>query len=203
MPFEEAVAGIAEEAEEIPEEAAEALVEHFAPAETRANIIERRGHEWEVNHNMNEVRNRVIAARIRLHAEIRRFVHRATQLLFDTVREHASLTDHTLADLAKLGHPYSMRWGKDFLHPDYLVHQQSGRLYSSIMQDTGESGQLFYGWVTSQGVYYAPFVEFGTVKMRPRPFMSQAIFEKKDEIMEAADHIMGDFLRISIFTPQP
>lgn len=52
-----------------------------------------------------------------------------TQDVWPNWIKQISLNDHTLEDLAALGHPYSQRFAKDsFVHPDEQVHTQSGDL---------------------------------------------------------------------------
>ena len=79
-----------------------------------------------------------------------------------------SLQDHSLEDLAKLGHPYSTRFGADsFVHRDVEIHQQSGDLVQSsrIIQRIG-SGEVTCVLANSSPHYI--FLRYGTRNMRIR-----------------------------------
>lgn len=79
-----------------------------------------------------------------------------------------SLQDHSLADLANLGHPYSTRFDVDsFIHPDSEVHKQSGSLVEnshivSTITPGGCSVKL-----TNTSPHYI-FLRYGTRYMRMR-----------------------------------
>lgn len=79
-----------------------------------------------------------------------------------------SLSDHTLEELALLGHPYSTRYATDsFAHPDEQVHIQSGNLLEGSRIERKDTA----GVVSVQLVNDAPeYVDlrFGTSRMRIR-----------------------------------
>ena len=56
----------------------------------------------------------------------------ASKKVLTKVVESATLEDHSLDELAKLGHPYALRSSSSIHSPSYLVHRQSGRLSDAI-----------------------------------------------------------------------
>lgn len=77
-----------------------------------------------------------------------------------------SMNDHTLQDLASLGHPYAVRYGKDsFVHPDDVVHIQDGNLLGGSKIEKSAVGNG-YDLVNSSPEYV--FLRYGTSKMRMR-----------------------------------
>lgn len=81
---------------------------------------------------------------------------------------HINLTDHSLEDLAKLGHPYSTRFGVDsFLHPDSEVHKQSGSVFeTSRIVNASDSSSTKVQIVCTSPHYI--FLRYGTRYMRMR-----------------------------------
>lgn len=100
------------------------------------------------------------------------------------VKEKASLTDHSLKDLARMGHPYGH--GGSPPHPDELVHIQSGKLvesiYSSIMI-TDTKASVTCGVLESDVPYIKPLI-YGTSRMRPRDFLGHAWVEVKPKTIQ-------------------
>lgn len=87
-----------------------------------------------------------------------------------SVEENASLTDHSLDELARLGHPYAVRNPQTIHSPEYQVHQQSGRLRDNI--ETIKVNQFTYDvGVDPQAVPYLAAVLFGTRTMVARDFI--------------------------------
>jgi hypothetical protein len=95
------------------------------------------------------------------------------QLVRDSMNEdvwpqwmrHITLSDHTLADLRKLGHPYSTREGADsFTHPDEDVHIQEGVLVDSSRIEEPSPGVL---QLVNTAAEYV-FLRYGTSRMRAR-----------------------------------
>ncbi|WP_196607431.1 hypothetical protein [Pectinatus frisingensis] len=109
----------------------------------------------------------------------------AGDVLETNVKLNASLTDHTLEDLAKMGHPYSKKKATDSgPHPDDIVHNQSGTLYGAIqrndnMSDTVASVEV---GVSESDVSYIKDLITGTPKMRPRNFLAKGLRDSKDNI---------------------
>lgn len=107
----------------------------------------------------------------------------------DAVKRNLSLTDHTLRQLADLGHPYAARHGSIQVHQGTTadirdatsqVHRQSGRLLRGLRKrllGTGSRGsQLttksnaanYRVWVDGARVPYWKHITGGTARMLPR-----------------------------------
>ncbi len=79
----------------------------------------------------------------------------------------ADLSDHTLADLAELDHPYSRRHPENSLHDDRKIHRQSGTLQTEFRDTTTNvGGRIFY--TLRNAAHYWPFLRDGTKTARPR-----------------------------------
>lgn len=108
------------------------------------------------------------------------------------VTQNMSLTDHSLADLAKLGHPYSAKWGshgKAIHDPFWLVHTHSGKLLSSKESKTieasiieGKLSAAAYVKLDEQIAYYAIYLVWGTSKMIPRDFLHGSLDASKEDL---------------------
>jgi hypothetical protein len=94
--------------------------------------------------------------------------------LKDKVMENASLTDHSLEDLKRLGYPYSRAHPKRIHTPEWLVHVQSGQLLSSVrhaveMKPKSISALVY---LDQRIAPHAKFVILGTRRMVSRDFLS-------------------------------
>lgn len=97
--------------------------------------------------------------------------------LLESVQANASLTDHSLLDLAAMGHPYGK--GKDPMkapHPDYQLHIQSGNLYDHIKSWEHRNKDIT---MVEVGVDKdeCPEVEeiYNAERMRTRPFLEKTL----------------------------
>lgn len=133
-----------------------------------------------------------------VRTEATRFAHRAQDMLFETAGTLIGLEDHSLRDLADLGHPYARRWAKDTLHPDYLVHIQSNTLRSSLKKSAVvEAGGVIMAWVHNDA-YYDLWLQLGTYKMRPRPYMAETASQARPVILSAAAHLLRDAVVVGV-----
>lgn len=107
------------------------------------------------------------------------------------VAKNASLTDHSLSALRRLGHPYATRHGAgaSALHdPAYQVHDQGGPLRPAIFHRATKA-RLSAGTLEASAIAgvdeakapYAAYVVFGTTKMVPRDFLTGALQEYRPE----------------------
>ena len=96
--------------------------------------------------------------------------------------KNISLDDHTLQELRQLGYPYSTKQPENSLHDDRMVHEQSGDFKKSIKSSRPEetTSRRFTVYVTSDSPI-APYLIYGTSRMRPRRFHEKAYEEIKDK----------------------
>jgi hypothetical protein len=114
----------------------------------------------------------------------------------------ASLMDHSLADLRKMGHPYAKRHGLQGMHihdPNWLVHTQGGSLlaskYSGIDEASVENSKLHAGAFVGLNpniAEHAPYVIFGTSKMIPRDFLTGSLLKAKDQLVLVIQNNLRD-----------
>ena len=104
--------------------------------------------------------------------------------LVDKMVNLTTLSDHSLEDLRKAGHPYAWRFSPGVPHEDYLVHQQSeaDSLWEGIHAEhegTWQNDQIA-SEIHSESAH-TWYLLLGTQTMRPRDFASAAIFEIESE----------------------
>jgi len=101
------------------------------------------------------------------------------------VKKHAELTDHSLKELADMGHPYTTRYPANTPHADDMIHQQSGTLYANIekQEDLGLVTSRVEIGVDESKVPYIGDLITGTSKMRPRNFIDGAFKESLAEVI--------------------
>lgn len=135
---------------------------------------------------------------------LRRTLETATEEVAENLvdRMHAltSLTDHTLAELRDLDHPYAQRHPLGSgPHPDYAVHHQSGDLQETLRAE--HEGRWVNGQIVSEihdDSEHLWHLLQGTDKMRPRDFASAAILQELGEAetrYRAAFAAVGDGYR--------
>ncbi len=101
-------------------------------------------------------------------------------VLFDTVRENMSLTDHSLRDLAAMDHPYASRHSSITIHrsggrglqtPEFRIHTQDGKLLRALKKTTrvqDEGRHVFRIFVDESVAKHARYVFEGTKIMHGR-----------------------------------
>ena len=75
-----------------------------------------------------------------------------------------------------------------------IVPVRTGHLLASIRTELGEDVEAESAFTPVQVIAdtpYASFVEFGTSRMEPRPFLGPAAGEIEPEILEEVDRILG------------
>ena len=107
----------------------------------------------------------------------------AADILEDKITENASLTDHSLKELEKLGHPYARREPQKIHSPEFQVHRQSGDLVASIGQQKVGPGKINVG-VDEAKAPHAKFVIEGTSTMVSRDFVRGSFIQVQDEIRD-------------------
>ena len=119
-----------------------------------------------------------------------------------------SSTDHTLADLAKLDHPYAFRHGNLSLHAGdgggwirdgrHIVHRQSGRLVSAFRTRDLPDPMIGYEvWLDDATAPHAARVLAGDKHMLPRDPLWEAAMGPKTilEMRRAVVRELGKVLR--------
>lgn len=129
------------------------------------------------------------------------------QVAFDAAKSAVTATDHTLAQLAAMDHPYARRHGSIQVHPEHpnIVHTRSGRLAASLegklVRRAGGAGggaQSKYrvGFDKSPPPY-TPHVIIGTKVMLGRDVLTTSIYTNATKMLmyRAAITTLGPVLR--------
>jgi hypothetical protein len=124
------------------------------------------------------------------------------KMLDDKVTENISLMDHSLRDLAAMGHPYAARHGSrgmEIHDPYYQVHSQGGALLSSKRSGTiqanvtgGKLEAIAYAGLDEGVAKHALHVVFGTSKMIPRPVLEGSRNEVLEDAVALIKRSLGD-----------
>jgi hypothetical protein len=119
-------------------------------------------------------------------------------MLDEDITHNIGLTDHTLAELAALDHPYATRHGPQGMpihNPPWLIHNQGGRLLSSkkrgVSDATIVNGSLAVSGYVQLDDTIAPhalYLIWGTSKMVPRDALSGSLYDPKFQ-SRAGDHL--------------
>jgi HK97 gp10 family phage protein len=98
------------------------------------------------------------------------------------VDKNLSLDDHTLEQLRQMDYPYAVDKTTNVPHDDRLIHEQSGELRKSIKSSRPEqtTSRRFTVYVTTDSPY-APYLIYGTSRMRPRRFHEKSFNDIKDK----------------------
>lgn len=143
-------------------------------------------------------REKVIAnigkKQLQMESEASKWVNGSTKTLNRKVVSNINLTCHSLAELARMGHPYARKHLNNPHSPYYQVHMQSGamrgRLKQEVVSDSREiRGGVGYTQEDEQALRapasshsYLRCIIFGTEHMVGRDFLNGSLGEIKDEI---------------------
>lgn len=102
----------------------------------------------------------------------------ALQKAFEACRDMINPTDHTLRQLAEMGHPYGFTHPEVIHEPDELVHRQSGAYMDALraVSPRGSGDSIIEGTIdmgddpTIQDL--DRWIQDGTTMMRARPWMA-------------------------------
>lgn len=129
-------------------------------------------------------------------------MEKISKLLDTAVTKNMSLTDHSLKDLADMGHPYSRRHPMTIHSPKWAVHTQSGKLLESKESGTkdasiigGELKASAYAGLNSYVAPHADDVIYGTSRMVPRDFLTGSL----EQVRAEAQAILKANLRDIVF----
>jgi hypothetical protein len=112
---------------------------------------------------------------------------KATRVVHNKIVDYSIRTDHTLKQLAELGHPYSARHPIALAgHKPFEVHKQSGTLFEAI-RIVEEDPDTFAVGVDPAKVPYLDAVILGTARMVARNFPLQSYLEVKPQIKVEID----------------
>lgn len=129
-----------------------------------------------------------------LRREILMGLEEVSEAYLEKIYKNISLDDHTLEQLAKMGHPYAIGKPANSPHDDRMVHEQSGRLKKSIRLSLPEevAPKKFSVYVTSDDPIL-PYLIWGTSKMRPRRFHEKSFNDIKDKYWEPITKRLADY----------
>lgn len=102
----------------------------------------------------------------------------ALQRAFEICKATISLSDHSLRELALMGHPYGFTHPQEIHKPDELVHIQSGNYIDALTAHppTGLGYAIIEGTISMDGVEELDrWIQEGTDKMRARPWMQYIV----------------------------
>lgn len=96
----------------------------------------------------------------------------ALQKAFEACRSVVSEGDHSLRDLAELGHPYGFKHPQQIHDPDVEVHVQSGAYREALraISPIGTGEAIIEGSIVNDSPLDR-WIQEGTTKMRARPWM--------------------------------
>ena len=130
---------------------------------------------------------------------------KVSKLMDSQVEKNMTLSDHTIKDLRRLGHPCSGRHGPEGrrIHkPYWQVHEQSGQLLKSKKSGTEDAsistGKLrasAYVLLDENKAPHAAYVVFGTSKMIPRPVLRGSLAQIQGR---AINFIKGELKDLTI-----
>ena len=121
--------------------------------------------------------------------------------LEDALLANVSFTCHSLEQLARLGHPYSKRWGRIRIHSKrpYLVHKQSGKMSRNItgkMMGSGSSFAYRVGFNYDKADYFKYVVEGTNIMHGRNVVLATALQEDvRVRMMQSVVKVMGKEMR--------
>lgn len=129
------------------------------------------------------------------------------KVLQAAVRQHLSITDHTLEDLRRMGHPYARRHGSIRVHSErpFMVHRQDGRMVNSTTLESkaypgGSGGGAKYHARVGLDYGKQPYFRYviqGTRVMLPRDtlYLTSQLPAVRTGMMKAVIKVLGAKLR--------
>jgi len=106
-------------------------------------------------------------------------VTKALDRALELSRAELNETDHSLKDLAALGHPYSKANPQVIHDPDTIVHAQTGDYIDAlrVSKPTSDAYGVVGGdvHVAEEQAQLDRWIQQGTTKMRARPWMQDVV----------------------------
>lgn len=135
----------------------------------------------------------------------RQALEAGAQVLLKYARKVLSLTDHTLKDMAKLGHPYARRHGRILIHKSapWKVHTHTGRLLRALKDSAYDVGSApaHMVYIDTADAPHAVYVVEGTATMLPRdPLWTGTALQPavQRQVMGAIVKVLGKGLRTKV-----
>lgn len=97
----------------------------------------------------------------------------------ERLKENTGLVDHTLKQLAALGHPYGRRNPQEIHDPPWLVHRQTGNLQDHI-RIIKENSDIYDIGVDPIVPYLDKVIE-GSALMVPRDFPLETLHQLEED----------------------
>ncbi len=97
----------------------------------------------------------------------------AMQKAFETCKTVIGADDHSLRQLALMGHPYGYEHPQQIHDPDVVVHIQSGEYQKALraISPRGSFGQIIEAQIVNDS-QKDRWIQEGTTHMRARPWMA-------------------------------
>lgn len=118
----------------------------------------------------------------------------AADVLEEKISENAGLTDHSLQDLADLGHPYAKASPRNIHRPKFKVHSQEGDLQNAIGQQRISKDKILVG-VDSSKAPHVKHVILGTSKMVARDFITGSFKQIEQDLIEIIDKSVNNIVK--------
>jgi hypothetical protein len=95
-----------------------------------------------------------------------------------------SADDHSLAELAAMGHPYSKVHGFVIHVPDETVHTRGGELVDGVtaVPPKGTASSIIEGSIVNTAQPLDRWIQAGTIHMRARPYMDYVTKKYGDDM---------------------
>lgn len=107
----------------------------------------------------------------------------ALQHAFEICKDTIGVGDHTLRQLAEMGHPYGHKHPAQIHDPDVLVHVQSGEYLAHLKANppVGTSDAIIEGTILNDSPLDR-WIQEGTTLMRARPWMDWIVQTYGDDL---------------------
>lgn len=119
----------------------------------------------------------------------------------DDAHDMIDATDHSLKQLAEMGHPYGFKHPQQIHDPDEIVHIQSGKYIAALKVTKPSSGAdrtIIEGNVGIQGDVAMETldqrIQLGTPRMRARPWAQKVVDDHGDEYAQIVEEVIIDAL---------
>ena len=146
----------------------------------------------EVNANLENDKNAVLHLQGRIKNKSKEFVKKTGKILYDEVKLVTSKTYFTKSQLQVMGHPYAVRFPKNFTGiDDRYINKQKGDLNKSIRYLTRVTpeGVKMTLWANNPATKY---LIRGTKKMRERDFFMLAYERCKNRVGKERKKFLDD-----------